>query len=277
MTQVSPSNSPWTSSNFISLVRNIKDPLCAGAAIFPFLPLMIIKSAMQADDPAKRRTFMQIFKNEFNANTALSVLIGCIKASGALGLTLGVQLKLQEGLVSLYKKQATSPQYDNVVNSAGIPTAVAILTTPGLIGFNGLTMKQGFFNSMKKITREQYIATVVREMFFLASIQFSGLATQQIQNTFGENKTAKHASHFFVGFLGAAFGHAADTYLTQLQKNTLQQGVKISLRNLRAGFVPRTCAVGGFNTAYQQLKSTANSQLELYSEKKSSDNKTSSV
>lgn len=266
MSQISPSNSTWSASDGLNVARWIKDPLCAGAAILPFIPLMIIKSAMQAQDPEKRRTFNQICKNEFNKKTVVPVVKGCIKASGAVAVTLGAQLYLQQFFEYLWKNSRQNTQLDNTMNSAIIPTGVAILTAPGLIGFNGLTMKKGFFKSIKQITPAQYLATVIREMFFLASIQFSGLATKHIQNNWGENKTAKHTSNFVVGFLGAAFGHNADTYLTWLQKGTLL-GAQASFRHSFAGILPRAFAVGGFNTLYQHTKSTANDQLNLYERK----------
>lgn len=190
------------------------------------------KSAKQLDKPTPYSTVKQIAQKG-------------IKASPSIGATVGIQAIAQKG-IEKWIQRGEIPTFGETFISA---TFVALISTPTLAGFNGLTTGNGFIKSIKQLSPKQMGAITTREISFLFSLGVSAPLTERIKNTFGENIYIENLSLFLTGMLGSLAGHPFDTALTRWQNNL---PIK-TIRQLMRGAAIKACTVGIFFILYTNL------------------------
>ena len=243
---ISSQNEP--SEGWWSSVRpSIEKPVAAASAIvYPFRDFMK-KSEQQLGKP----------------NPQISVregLLEGVKAAPIIGMTIGMQI-VSQGFVEKRVKWILPDQEEKENVSAMLLSSaiVGFVSSPFLAVFNGLSMKRGIVESLKKFSIAQAFAITARETAFLFSLRIIDPITEVMKQVFGDNKAVEYSSAFISGGVGSVVGHSFDTALTRMQKDLLLQ---FSAQQLMRGSVAKAAGTAKFALLYTIAKELLCTKLE---------------
>lgn len=234
---MSPLNSP--SETWRHYAPLLNPPIAAALAIIPPYWGMIAKSELQMGRPYPRMTPWSALKQG-------------IKASPAVGLTVGTQLLAQRFFEEqLMREEAEKATAQAILAST---TLVSLISVPALAVINGQTMGWSPLYALRQLSVRQGGAIVGRELSFLMGIRAAEPACEWMKGRYGDRKAIALSGAFFSGMLGSALGHPGDTLLTWAQK-----GIKPpSWQQLMRGSLTKSVAVGVFAVLYQESKQVLN-------------------
>jgi len=170
---------------------------------------------------------------------------GGFRTTPNVAFTVATQMTVQEFFQKIFSPKTAEPSFPVILASSGI---AGIVCSPLLAGFNGQTMNQTFFESLKSTTWGQSVAISFREASFIASLKLITPLSAFTKEKWGDKKWVNYGTAFVSGSLGSIISHPADTILS-----LLQTGEKIRFSRLMRGVSSRTLATGVYVMIFDAL------------------------
>lgn len=226
----------WLAPMWQAVAPYTVPPAAAGIAIVPVFYGFMAKSALQMGGRMPPIEVISTLKK------------GC-QTAPTVGAIVGTQMIVQNLVEKALQKGAGNQQTQNFPMMLASAAIVGALSAPILAVFNGQTMGQTAFQSLKSLSAKQTSAIVARETSFLFSLRVSEPIAKEMERLCGKSPAVDYGSAFVSGVVGSLIGHPADTALTLWQK-----GMKVkNARQLMRGGPAKAVAVGGFSMGYKKV------------------------
>lgn len=240
---MSSATSSISSNSFLkSIWSDTVTVAASGLAIIPVFRRYVLKSDQQRGLPSP--TLLPFRQG---------IQMG-IRAAPATALAAGFPPLVQRHIELLFQGEEGKTTWRTLFLSSAV---VGALSTPVLLIFEGRSLKQGVWASLKHAScPRQYCAFALQEIGFVAGVSTAKHVDRKVREYLDiqENPLTTYASAAAAGGMGAAAGHAGNTVSTRL-RSKLPINYR-SIRQLNLGFVPRTGALMGYSLLYHLFCNT---------------------
>lgn len=208
-------------------------PAAAAAAIVPNFRPFAIKSALQTGVPIPRMTMIEAVKSG-------------AKAAPTIGATVGAELIVDHGVKAMLPESVS--EHAAKFMAAGV---AGFLASPLYAAFTAQTRNLHPWAAMRATTKEQALATTIRETLFLASIGVAEPLARGMRAHIVDHEAMDYAAMFISGAAGSIIGHPADTYLTRITDGKVMNW---SSRAMMRGSFAKAYGTGRFLLCYEMAK-----------------------
>jgi hypothetical protein len=245
MSSATSSTAPPSTGVWQTVAPYATPPAAAGLAIIPAFKFFIEKSAAQLDKP-ERVSFRTGIKEGFKTAPTISGIVG-----SQMLLQAGAEWSLKKCFGKEDEEQNRTPIVHILVSAL----FVGSVSAPGLVIFNGRTMKQTARQALATLNPKLVAAITARETAFLFFSRMTKPISDKTKEVLGNNRMVQYTTTFFTGAISSLAIHPADTAVTRWQKDKSMPWDRTQpakcYRQWMQGGVARAKGIGTFYVGFE--------------------------